>query len=100
QLTDMLTGKNVDEQFKNKTTVTSYHVSAGQSSVVKWNIAVPENYNGVLSYKVTASAGDHSDGEQNALPVLTNRIPVTETLPLSFQGNGNFHLQWDALEQI
>lgn len=100
QLTDMLTGKNVDEEFKNKTTVTSYHVSAGQSSVVKWDIAVPENYNGVLSYKVTASAGDHSDGEQNALPVLTNRIPVTETLPLSFQGNGNFHLQWDALEQI
>ena len=35
-----------------------------------------------VQYTVTAKAGDFSDGEQNMLPVLTNRLLITETLPM------------------
>ncbi len=34
-----------------------------------------------------AKAGDFSDGEQNVLPVLTNRMLVTETLPMWVRSN-------------
>lgn len=100
QLTNAITGKNINSLFKNKITTRSFQVNAGQSTVVKWEIAVPENYTGVLGYKVAAVAGDHSDGEQNALPVLTNRILITETLPVTVHGNGTHRLQWNALQQI
>ena len=35
-----------------------------------------------MQYKVIAKSGQFSDGEQNLLPVLTNRMLVTESLPM------------------
>ena len=35
-----------------------------------------------VQYKIVAKADDFSDGEQNVLPVLSNRTLVTETLPI------------------
>jgi hypothetical protein len=37
--------------------------------------------------RISAQAGNHSDGEETMLPVLTNRMLVTETLPLPVNGN-------------
>ena len=58
----------------------------GQSSALGWNIAVPEGI-GAITYKVVAKAGSFSDGEEMALPVLTNRMLVTETMPLPVRGH-------------
>src|SRR5690606_15054628 len=41
-----------------------------------------------LLWRVMAKAGNYSDGEENVLPVLTNRMLVTETLPLHMNGAG------------
>ncbi len=48
---------------------------------VSWRLKISEDVQAV-QYKVVAKAGDYSDGEQNLLPVLTNRMLVTETLPM------------------
>ncbi|MFD0860809.1 alpha-2-macroglobulin [Sungkyunkwania multivorans] len=48
---------------------------------VSWTLTIPKGLQAV-QYKVIAKAGDFSDGEQNMLPVLTNRMLVTETLPM------------------
>lgn len=100
ELTDAITGKQVNDLFKNVNTTQSFDVNVNQSTVVKWNMTVPENYMGALEYKVVASAGNFSDGEQNALPVLTNKTLVTESLPLNFRGNGDHHLNWEILKNI
>ncbi len=42
----------------------------------------------MLVCKLTADAGDFSDGEQHYLPVLTNRQWMTETLPVQMNGEG------------
>ena len=66
----------------------------GQSSALSWNIAVPEGF-GAITYKVVAKAGNFSDGEEMALPVLTNRMLVTETMPLPIRGHQTktFHFE-------
>ena len=51
----------------------SFESEKGQSTVVKWNLKIPESEN-------------FSDGEEMPLPVLTNRMLVTETLPLPMRG--------------
>jgi hypothetical protein len=99
-LADAVTGQQVNDLFSNKNTVRPFRVNAGQSTVIKWTMDVPENYTDVLSYTVTAAAGDYRDGEQNALPVLTNRTLVTESLPLNFLGNGVHHLSLDVLKIV
>jgi uncharacterized protein YfaS (alpha-2-macroglobulin family) len=40
----------------------------------------------VLGYRVIARAGNLSDGEEATIPVLTNRILLTEALPLFVRG--------------
>ncbi len=66
--------------------VRSFTSKKGQSSAVSWNISIPEGV-GAITYKVVAKANNFSDGEEMALPVLTNRMLVTETLPLPIRGN-------------
>lgn len=37
-------------------------------------------------HRIVAQAGDFSDGEESPLPILTNRMLVTESLPLPIRG--------------
>jgi len=64
----------------------SFQVDSMGNTQVSWRLQIPEGIQAV-QYTVTAKAGDFSDGEQNLLPVLTNRMLVTETLPMWVRGN-------------
>lgn len=68
----------------------------GQSSLVSWNITIPEGV-GAITYKVVAKAGNFTDGEEMAIPVLTNRMLVTETLPLPVRGNQTKTFRFEKL---
>jgi TonB-dependent SusC/RagA subfamily outer membrane receptor len=81
QLSDPFTGADLNTQFGNEVRNQSFSILARGNSEVSWRIAVPENI-GAVQYKIVAKAGEFSDGEQNVLPVLSNRILVTETLPM------------------
>jgi uncharacterized protein YfaS (alpha-2-macroglobulin family) len=81
ELTDALTGASIDELLANTETQKSFSVDAKGNAIVSWNLIVPQGLQAV-QYKVVAKAGDFSDGEQNVLPVLTNRMLVTETMPM------------------
>ncbi|MCX6234720.1 MAG: MG2 domain-containing protein [Bacteroidetes bacterium] len=72
-------------------------VKKGQSAVVRWNIFIP--YEGIqaLTYQIFAKAGNYSDGEEKPLPVLTNRMLVTETLPLPVNGKQTKTFSFDKL---
>jgi uncharacterized protein YfaS (alpha-2-macroglobulin family) len=58
-----------------------FTIKKGQSTVLDWNISIPEGL-GALKYKVIARANSFTDGEEMVLPVLTNRMLVTESMPL------------------
>lgn len=57
----------------------------GQSTALSWNLTIPEGLS-AITYKVVAKAENFSDGEEMAVPVLTNRMLITETLPLPVRG--------------
>ena len=86
QFFDALTMKPVDGIFDAKeTTSKDFSVDAGKNTMLSWKIKIPEGI-GAISYRVTAKSGNQSDGEENAVPVLTNRMLVTETMPLPIRG--------------
>ncbi|MGB6152426.1 MAG: MG2 domain-containing protein [Pricia sp.] len=68
-------GDNEQDFLKN------FKVDAMGNTQVSWRLKIPEGVHAV-QYKIIAKAGDFSDGEQHLLPVLTNRMLVTETLPM------------------
>jgi uncharacterized protein YfaS (alpha-2-macroglobulin family) len=63
-----------------------FTVKKGQSTAIEWNLHVPEGYS-AIKYKVVAKAGNFTDGEETAVPVLTNRMLVTESMPMPIRSN-------------
>ncbi|WP_378177846.1 alpha-2-macroglobulin [Aquimarina sp. SS2-1] len=81
QLTDALTGKSIDIDLQNTNIRKDFSVKAAGNTNVSWELKIPDNVQ-TVQYKIIAKAGEFSDGEQNALSVLSNRMMVTETLPM------------------
>lgn len=88
ELLDAATMKPVDGWFQNLFPVQHFTVQKGQSTAVSFPLQVPGNFGSSLLYRIVAHSGAFSDGEENAMPVLTNSMMVTETLPLSMRGDG------------
>jgi hypothetical protein len=97
QLFDATTNQSVDGWFRNAFPNQYFTVSAGQSEVVKFPIDVPYLFDKALVWRIVARAGNISDGEENAMPVLTNRMLVTETMPLPMRGSGTKNFSFDKL---
>ncbi|TND10387.1 MAG: hypothetical protein FD123_29 [Bacteroidetes bacterium] len=76
--------------------VVTFSAKKGQSAALSWNVGIPEGI-GAIQYKVVASAGKFTDGEEAALPVLSNRMLVTETMPLPIRGGQTKDFRFDKL---
>lgn len=81
QLFDAVTMKPVDLLFQNTSTNKTFNTTSKGSTNVSWKLIVPEGIQ-ALQYKIVAKSGKFSDGEENILPVLTNRTLVTESKPI------------------
>ncbi|MDE3212599.1 MAG: alpha-2-macroglobulin [Bacteroidota bacterium] len=98
--------KDVDQWFDNTHPTLQFSVAANRSTEVSFPLIVPQNFNDALTYQIVARttgepAGEEgfSDGEEAFLPVLPNRILVTESLPLEVQGTGTHTFTFDKLLQ-
>lgn len=97
-LTDAISGAELDKLFGNTSTDQSFTTEKGESGEVAWTIKVPKNIQAV-TYKIVAAAGNFSDGEESVLPVVTNRMMITETLPISIRENQSKTFTFDKLLQ-
>jgi hypothetical protein len=74
-----------DRLLSNLKTDQAFSIPAKQSRSFSWRIAVPDGC-GFLTYKAVAATPTLSDGEEGAIPVLSRRILVTESLPMPIRG--------------
>lgn len=97
QLLDAATNRSVDGWFMNVFPNQYFTVAAGQSEVVKFPLEVPYQFTSSLVWRVVARSGNYSDGEEAVLPVLSNKLLVTETLPLPVRGATTKTFTFDKL---
>lgn len=76
-----ITSKLIIDKKSNKT----FTVKEGGNCEISWVLHVPEGISGLV-YRITAQSDNHSDGEEKYLPVMPNRMLVTETMPLPVRG--------------
>jgi uncharacterized protein YfaS (alpha-2-macroglobulin family) len=93
---DALTMKPVDAAMKNINKVLPFSLKPKQSANLEWAIEIPEGIQ-ALTYRVVAKAGNFSDGEEMTIPVVTNRMLVTESLPLPIRGNQSKDFKFEKL---
>ncbi len=105
ELLDAATNEPVDRLFNNTTSTQYFTTWPKQSAAIKFPIAIPFNYNSALLYRIKATAevpnyqkGEtFSDGEEMALPVLTNRMLVTESMPMNVRNSNKKNFTFEKL---
>jgi len=99
EILDALTMKPIPLPFRLTQTSVPFSAAKGGSTSASWTVHVPESRYEPVIIRITARAGAFTDGEESALPVLTNRMLVTETLPMWMNGAGTKSFHFDKLLQ-
>jgi uncharacterized protein YfaS (alpha-2-macroglobulin family) len=81
QLFNALTMQPVSLLVEPNTAQQSFSIAAATTKAVSFRMAIPAGLD-ALTYQLTAGAGQYTDGEENTLPVLPNRMLVTESMPM------------------
>ena len=97
QLFDAITNKSIDVDLENDAKNKAFKVAADGNTNLSWTLHIPENIQ-AIQYKIIAKAENYSDGEQNVLPVLSNRMLVTETMPMWIRSNQTKTFTLDKLK--
>ncbi|UOE46842.1 MG2 domain-containing protein [Mucilaginibacter sp. SMC90] len=63
----------------------AFDLSAGTNKAATFKLIIPAGTE-ALTYRLTATSGQFSDGEENTIPVLPNRMLVTESMPMMVRG--------------
>ena len=99
QFFDAITMAPVDAQFDLDSPKVSFSSKKGESARVSWTLKVAD-ITGPVVYRVMANTGKMADGEEGILPVLQNRMLVTESLPLPVKGNEHREFVFESFKNI
>jgi hypothetical protein len=94
---DAAGNSNQNIAFQNKTASQPFQVGAGQSTMVSFSTVVPTDFQQPVLYRLQAKTNAAGDGEENIIPVLSNRMLVTESLPLNLARGNNLEVSWKKL---
>ena len=72
-------------------------LNAKQSQTVSWKLSIPENGLDLIAYRIKASSESFTDSEEKAFPILSNRVFITEALPITIEEKGNYTFTLDKL---
>lgn len=97
QFFDATTMQPIDAKILNAKNVKNFTVGAFGNTTATWTISIPEGLQGV-QYKILAKSGNYSDGEENILPVLTNSMLVTESIPIWVRENSTKEYTFENLK--
>ncbi len=87
ELFDPFSNAALNVRFGLKNNTVPFTAGPGASAAVAWDVQVPEGVSAV-SVRISAKAGSFTDGEEKPLPILTDRVLVTESLPLPISKAG------------
>lgn len=99
QLIDPSTNQPVDGWFRNFFPNQYFTAPPKQSAPASFTIEIPFQYNKPVIYRLIARSGTISDGEEMAIPVISNRTLVTESLPINMKGTGSKTFRFEKLLQ-
>ncbi|MEM9916520.1 MAG: alpha-2-macroglobulin family protein [Bacteroidota bacterium] len=99
ELFDAISMQPVDQLLGNEAANLTFTAKAGQSARLAWKLKIPVGKVLAITHRVTAKADKHSDGEESSLPVLTNRMLVTETMPLPVRGGQQKIFQFTRMQE-
>jgi uncharacterized protein YfaS (alpha-2-macroglobulin family) len=99
QLFDAISMQPIDALLGNDKMEQGFVAQAGQSASLSWKLNIPRGGINAVVHRVVAEAGNYADGEEDALPVLTNRVLVTESMPMPLKGKESRTFMFKAMDK-
>ncbi len=98
-LMDAISGERIESVLALRDKEQKVLIPAGQSEVVSWKLNIPTRELDAITYRIVAHGSDISDGEEGTVPVLTDMLLVTETMPLTVKGKKEKRFVFSAMEE-
>ncbi|MEZ4789768.1 MAG: alpha-2-macroglobulin family protein [Flavobacteriales bacterium] len=95
-LFDPRTNAEVTKRYISEGEEVPFNAAPGASAVVAWPINVPADAD-LVSVRITVTGAGIADGEERPLPILTDKVLVTESLPLPITKAGTRTLTLEKL---
>lgn len=83
---DVVTGEDISSLVSHKI-VQSFTLDSKSNSTVAYQLKIPQGLLHPLKIKITARAGNFSDGEEYTIPILSKKILVTQHIPFTYSNN-------------
>jgi hypothetical protein len=96
EMFDALTMKPIDRELEISKSSQMFTVYKEGNKALIWELKIPKSIQ-AITYRISVEAGNHTDGEGMTVPVLSNRMLVTESLVLPIQGNEKKIFTFDKL---
>lgn len=91
---DILTDERISLEIKDREQ--NINIPKGESAFASWTVKIPDGQE-AIGIRIVATANGMSDGEQHALPVLSNRTLVTESMPMLIRSGEAKRLNFNEL---
>ncbi len=98
KLFDPVTNEEITGDFEVFKVLQTFYIAPNGNTQVSWQLKVPDTYS-TVKYQIVARTDKHADGEENVLPILSNRMLVTEAMPMPISGVGSKTFQFEKLMQ-
>ncbi len=96
QIWDAVSMKDITSELIVSQVEVPFDVVKGKSEGITWQISVPDTKYNAITYRVSAVSKEHTDAEENTIPVITNRILITETMPFWVPANATRTFRFNA----
>ena len=96
QFFDTFSSDTLKHIIIDKKIIKNFTIDANGNTAVTWKLKIPENIQ-IVDYKIIAKAGNFSDAQQDVIPVLSDKMLVTESLPLPIRKKGTKHFTFNKL---
>jgi len=100
EIVDPVTNKVINTDIVNGKNEQTFNLNANKSQSVQWVLDITEAHQAGLIYRVLATSDKESDGEESYLPILTNQVFLTESLPIYVKGNQKKSIEFSQLKSI
>ncbi|QJW92094.1 alpha-2-macroglobulin [Spirosoma taeanense] len=99
ELVDALTGEPMNSRLPHSASPLSITMAGGQSQSVAWTLVVPAGLEAVTC-RLTTRSGSFTDGEEFTIPVLPNRVLITDTQPFWVNGSNSAETKTFKLKEL
>ena len=99
ELLDALTMKDISAQLIQESAIKDFNLLAKGSASFDWKVQVPMDYS-AITYRFIAEGEKHSDGEEDVLPVLSNRMMVLEIMPFAITKEKEKTFEFDRMKTV